>query len=1182
MKIYNSTGTQVLDVQVDDTSYRYRAIMGDHSLTLRYSLAEHVEIPIGSYCDYQGQRYTLKRPEALKMQHTRSFEYTVTFDSPQADAKMWKFRNPIDKRLKFPLTATPREHLQMFVDNMNARSSGWTIGSCIEGEEKLISYDHDYCWDALGKMAEEFETEFEISDKQVSLCRVERFKSQPLALSYGRGNGFRSGIGRTNDGDTPPVEILYIQGGTDNIDRSKYGSNELHLPKSGVLRYDGSHFEGESGYVAANARVYTTDANGTYVRRSDRDLSSQAEDSLDLTHIYPKRIGTVSAVITEDAEKNFYDFTDESIPAALNYEDCLIAGETMTVQFQSGMLAGYGEFDVKYYHEAVEVVENHVTRTKRARRFEIVPKEEDGIIMPDSSFKPVAGDKYIVFHCQLPAAYINDPSTKTGAEWDAFRAAVRYMYDNEDAQFSFTGELDGLWAKQDWANVGGHIVCGGYIQFTDARFQTEAILVRITGIKDYINKPHSPEVELSNKSVSPSFVTTIKKLESQEVVNEEMHKEALAFTKRRFRDAKETLGMLNDLLAAGFDNFTSAINPITVQTMAMLVGDESLQFRFVTSRQNLTEIPAGVNFNQTTLVMTISAKVLQHLTLGIDTVKASHTASEYKFWDVAAYTSARLDDASKKYYLYVRANRADENAVFLLSETAHKIDEGSDYYWFLVGVLNSEFDGERSFATMYGFTEILPGRITTDRILSTDGNTYFDLSQGEIGGNIKIKAGSSGLTNLSDYSVITEAFNNVGTELDILGDGITAHSTRLNTIDNTIETAGWITRADGNTWWAGKTLEDGNTIISYINQTATTTTISSAKINLIGAVTYSMLSNGLQGSIDDISNKVNSSSLGSMAYSNSVAWSNLTSAIQTTINEKAVKGSIVWSDLAQSLKNTLNAFLEENDLPSYLFDYDNLTDAIVNQQTIIAGGYLNTAYAIVNHIAAVSGTIAGFDISNRNIVSIAGAYDGGSGVGQLSGTEFHLYANGNTNARMGFSGSNVRAEIGLNTYSGSNYKKIMCELTDTAAAAYTDTKIGLYVDIYDTYNAQELEYNSNVTDNIGATAIYINRGHVTGLKRHLRHISGNNTAYMTKDDSLVHFHNTTTITAYLPTGCDDGQEIWVLPWNTTVKVKTRGSEYIHRGGDNDLTEVNCEGSTYHVFIYCKYNGRWVFGYTGGW
>ena len=59
------------------------------------------------------------------------------------------------------------------------------------------------------------------------------------------------------------------------------------------------------------------------------------------------------------------------------------------------------------------------------------------------------------------------------------------------------------------------------------------------------------------------------------------------------------------------------------------------------------------------------------------------------------------------------------------------------YYHLLVGILNSEYEGERSFVTLYGFTEVLPGRITTDKIVSSNGLTYFDLLRGIIGGDIR-------------------------------------------------------------------------------------------------------------------------------------------------------------------------------------------------------------------------------------------------------------------------------------------------------------------------------------------------------------------------------------------------------------------------------------------------------------
>ena len=635
MKIYDKNNRIILDITVDDNSYRNRSIMADHALTLYYSLPEHVELPVGSYCEFEGQIYTLIRPEQFKMKHSRLYEYTVTFSSDQEKAKIWKFRNPVDGRLKFPLTAKPKEHLQMFVDNMNRRDTGWTVGDCIDDVEKLITYDHDYCWDALTKQATEFETEFEIVGKRVSLRKVEYNKSNPLPLSYGRGNGFKSGVGRSNSGSTPPTEILFVQGGSTNIDRSKYGNGELLLPKNQTIGYDGEHFETEDGYNLVNARHYLVDDLGLSIRNIDRELSTLAEDSLDRSDDYPKRVGTISSVVEVDKEKNFYDFIDSSIPPELNYEDYLIEGETMSVIFQSGMLAGR-EFDVKYYHEA--------KKGKAARRFEIVPQEIDGMTMPNEQFKPEAGkDTYAIFHVMLPDAYIRNDSDKSGASWDMFRAAVKYLFDNEEQKFTFTGELDGIWAKKDWINIGGKIKPGGFVRYTGEGFEQGGVLVRITAVKDYINNPHAPKIELSNETVSGSVSSTLKRLEATEVVAEEYHRDAIQFTKRRFRDAKETIDMIESALS---DNFTNRINPVAVETMSMLVGDERLQYQFVAAPGSTEAVPHNITWSEDTKQLIAPSGTVQHLTLGIDSIRPSHDASEYLYWNVERFESASLEDNS--------------------------------------------------------------------------------------------------------------------------------------------------------------------------------------------------------------------------------------------------------------------------------------------------------------------------------------------------------------------------------------------------------------------------------------------------------------------------------------------------------------------------------------------------------
>ncbi|MCE9257056.1 phage tail protein [Bacteroides fragilis] len=942
MIIYNNTGNKILEIEVDDNSYRNRAIMGDHSLTLYYSLPEHVEILVGSYCEFQGETFTLKRPENFKMKHKRLFEYTVLFEPPEANAKFWKFRNPVDGRLKFTLTAKPHEHLQMFVDNMNRRDKGWTVGECIDGVETLIAYDHNFCIDALTRMASTFKTEYEFVGKCVSLRKIEYNKSNPLPLSYGRGNGFKPGVGRSNTGDNPPTEILFVQGGTDNIDPSKYGSSELLLPKNQTLAYDGEHFEDEDGFTASNARRYIVDEAGFSIRRYDKELSSLAEDSLDCSEIYPKRVGTVSTVVVVDEENNFYDFVDTSIPSSLNYEDYLIEGETMTVIFQSGMLAGR-EFEVKYYHDSV--------KGKAARRFEIVPADIDGQTMPNTTFAPKAGDKYAVFKCMLPTAYICDNATKTGASWDMFRAAIKHLFDNEDLEFTFTGELDGIWSKKDWVNIGGRIKLGGYIRFSDEQFQKDGVLVRITGIKDYINKPHSPVIELSNTTVSGSVSSTLKDLISEEVIVDDLHHDAIQFTKRRFRDAKETISMLEEAL---LDNFTNSINPIAVQTMSMLVGDESLQFRFVNSKTNPVPVTHRIVYDNETKQLTAAAGIIQHMTLGINTVSSSHKVSEYKFWDITAYTSAVLDDGKKKYYLYAKVSKTEQNGVFILSENAIKLEGVSGFYHLLVGVLNSEYNEERSFVTLYGFTEILPGRITTDRIVSTDGNTYFDLLKGIISGQIKFKSGSSGLYELDEWEavngLITQAQNTANAAVESAKNANTAVGDLNDYVDGAFAD-GIITEAEAkaiekyintvnNTKAAVEAAYNKLYTNAYLTGTAKTGLLN-AKVTLMGSIEN--LISAINSAIADGRTTVTEKNNVDNKYATfNSAYADFNTAVEAA--NKAIQDTL--KGYSDSVLNTANAAVEsaKNAIAKDL-GYTNFADlekkAAANE-TIIVGGKINT------------------------------------------------------------------------------------------------------------------------------------------------------------------------------------------------------------------------------------------------
>lgn len=706
MVIYDKNNNVILDIPVDDDSYRYRAIAQAKKVELRYSLVDHVELPTGTYIEYQGERYTLWYPSDFKKEGTRVFDYTVTFGGNEEILKKYKYKLLSDKpyKVKFVMTATPRMFVGLLVDNLNLYDSGWTVGTVIEAPEKLLSFNHESCWAVLGRLTREFDTELEIVGKTVNLRKVEYFKDAPVALSYGKGNGFLPGVGRANQGDNLPVEILYVQGGERNIDYSAYGSQTLLLPKSQEMEYQG--------------RRYKTDKDGMYITRADRPLSSYNEDSYDASDIYPSRVGTVSKTDTEpgrDTDGNdvtFYDFYDSSIPDNLNFEDCLIAGQTMTVIFQTGRLAGR-EFDVKYVHDG--------------RKFEIVSSEQDGMTLPNASLYPEVGDKYAVFNISLPAAYVCDNATKTGAGWDMFREAARYLYEREERQFTFKGELDGIWARKRWLAIGARLIPGGYVDFSDTQFQREGILIRITGVRDYINKPHSPELELSNTPVGGFLSDELGKLESEEVANETRHKQAVSFTLRRWRDAVEMQGMLE----RAFKDYGKGQAMSWLRTMSVLVGHESLQFRFVNriptaDGQAVTEVDHAFTYDQRKRTLTTPSGILQHMTLGIDSLAPSHKVTEYKYWNMAAYTSPYLGDDTEAMYLYARCAKSGSSGSFLLSKEPMDLDDGS-YYNLLCGALSTEVDGQRSFSTLYGFSEIGPGWMRLNKIINMDGTQYWDM-----------------------------------------------------------------------------------------------------------------------------------------------------------------------------------------------------------------------------------------------------------------------------------------------------------------------------------------------------------------------------------------------------------------------------------------------------------------------
>lgn len=118
----------------------------------------------------------------------------------------------------------------------------------------------------------------------------------------------------------------------------------------------------------------------------------------------------------------------------------------------------------------------------------------------------------------------------------------------------------------------------------------------------------------------------------------------------------------------------------------------------------------------------------------------------------------------------------------------------------------------------------------TTPVLTNVMKTEFDSQITQLKDSINLRV------TKTDYDKNNQDLNQSIGNLQTSYNSISGTVSSLNTRLQTVEKAGYITTSQGNTLYASKKLENGNELISYINQDATNTTIKAKNINLNGAI----------------------------------------------------------------------------------------------------------------------------------------------------------------------------------------------------------------------------------------------------------------------------------------------------------------------------------------------------------
>ncbi len=451
--------------------------------------------------------------------------------------------------------------------------------------------------------------------------------------------------------------------------------------------------------------------------------------------------GTASVNIEKKLEETF----QVTIPQiGFDIEGQAAIGEGMVMSMKSGMCAGRDfKIEACVYNEASDTWTLTLWRAG---------DDDLGSLFPNSDFPLVAHDRFVLLDIAMPEIYILVQSERLLDEVQKLLedASVEKPFYEPEIDSAYVYNNSWLLREGMYMHlINDEVVEGGedYAIIDSLEIDESQSNIPVYSLKLRMRKATGWSTASGTTGGKNSVSADSK------AIRDMLYAESRRLAIRSFRNAMETAAMLVD---AKLEGFTESISPIAIQTMQLIAGSESLQFRFIASATDDTVAPDPVNYNKDTKVLSIAHAFIQHMTLGIETITSSggRQLSDYKVWEMSELSPApTLVDGNKKYYIYARVSKTGTTGNYVVSEQSIAMEQEAGYYHLLVGLLNSEMDGDRDYVPMYGFTEILPGQITTAFIRSADGQSFIDLAHNQAKLGNALKALSWNLNNNGEFIV---------------------------------------------------------------------------------------------------------------------------------------------------------------------------------------------------------------------------------------------------------------------------------------------------------------------------------------------------------------------------------------------------------------------------------------------
>ena len=555
LTIYNKTGSEVATVALKTNSEQSCKLLGEDIVKVFFESKTSISFNIGDYITVFGKTYTLNTFPVVRKIASRLFEYEAVFESKLYELSKVVFldldASGIHMSHEFFVTGNIELFASLIENNLQRVYGSWDVHvSGVNTEEiKTLSFSETNCQQALNKLCEEFNCEYDITvSSGIDVLIIREMAGEPsgYVFEYGKGNGLYE-IVRSLSTSNNLTTRLYAFGASKNLGVNyRDYSPRLRLPYySETINIHVTLSYVQSGYP--EMRIYG-ETNAAWVQLqipygsgwvdSGNPILASVLNDYWLTFTQPPLLASFRIKAWNEPGKYVYsdgtnegwsvngDYIESGNLSTLGMFERVVIFEDIFPE-REGIVTGIGDsvyqfidsgmFDLnelnsngdsKYIIQDLDpkisfrtgnlagyefVIASFNTSTKKFSINKYV--DERGTAFPsenEPAFQIQPGDKYVILGIAMPESYIED------AEYRLSAKATEWLnkYSNQQVVYELT--VDPLFARDNSITFGVGDAVG--VLDTDLGVNEQ---IRITEVVRNLVNEHEFKLKLSDSTFIP-------------------------------------------------------------------------------------------------------------------------------------------------------------------------------------------------------------------------------------------------------------------------------------------------------------------------------------------------------------------------------------------------------------------------------------------------------------------------------------------------------------------------------------------------------------------------------------------------------------------------------------------------------------------------------------------------------